>query len=161
MKNMLADPAAHDLISWAPVLELATREVFQLMLSEELLPGDYVHSAGPLDMTAMVGLAGQVCGMISVRCSIRAANLMAARMLGMDGYEDRPETWDALGEICNMVAGNFKNKIHNMAEGCMISVPTVVSGMSYQLHPFRKNKRIEAHFSFRNLPLEVAIEVNG
>ena len=157
---MLADPAAQDPAAWTPVLELAVREVFRLMLAEELVLAESAAGSEALDITAIVGLAGEVCGMIYVRCSMAAANLIAAKMLGLKTVEERPETWDALGEICNMVAGNFKNKVHSLAEGCMISVPTVVSGASYHLHSFAKNRRIEVHFSFCDFPLAVAIEVH-
>lgn len=160
---MLAQTEGQDLADWPTLLAFSAREVFRLMLNEELLPVDE-STALPenqlLDITAMVGLAGQVCGMIAVRCPMDAANLIAARMLGLENAEERPETWDALGEICNMVAGNFKNKITGMADGCMISVPTVVTGENYSIHSVARNKRSEVHLRFRNLPIVVAIEVH-
>lgn len=38
---------------------------------------------------------------------------------------------DALGELCNMVAGNFKARVSNLADSCMLSVPTVITGGDY------------------------------
>jgi hypothetical protein len=38
---------------------------------------------------------------------------------------------DAIGEICHMVAGNFKNKLIGLVNSCMLSVPAVVTGRSY------------------------------
>lgn len=156
---MLANLAREDFASWTPLLELAAREVFQLMLHEQLAPGG-TGQEDNLDLTSMVGLAGRVCGVISVRCSTRAAHLIAACMLGTDAAPTAFETWDALGEICNMVAGNFKNKITGMGDGCMISVPTVISGGDYSVHSFGRNERAEVQLSFQALPLVIAIEVH-
>src|SRR5690242_4181808 len=104
---MLAQTEGQDLADWPTLLAFSTREVFRLMLGEELQPVDG-STASPddtaLDITAMVGLTGMVCGMIAVRCPMRAANLIAARMLGIESDAERPESRDALGEICNMVA---------------------------------------------------------
>jgi CheY-specific phosphatase CheX len=38
---------------------------------------------------------------------------------------------DALGELCNMVARNFKAKIPTLSDHCMLSVSTVISGENY------------------------------
>ncbi len=59
---------------------------------------------------------------------------MAFKMLGAETDKNSQEVRDAFGEICNMVAGNFKNKISGLGEGCMLSVPTVVTGNDYSLH---------------------------
>lgn len=157
---MLAHPAEYDRSRWPSLLERAAREVFQLMLNEELARGSGAPSSEELDITSMVGLAGRLCGVVSVRCPMRAASLIASRMLGREGTADHPETWDAFGEICNMVAGNFKNRVAGLADGCMMSVPTVISGAHYRVHPAAGSTHIEVHFAYRDMPLVVAIEVH-
>src|SRR5258708_26089880 len=113
---------------WISTLQLAMQEVFDLMLACPLeVPASPPIEKG-LDITAMVGLAGQLCGVLTVRCSAKSATHMASRMLGTDPDIAGPEVWDAMGEICNMVAGNFKNKISGLGDGCMLSVPTVITG---------------------------------
>jgi Chemotaxis phosphatase CheX len=54
---------------------------------------------------------------------------MASRMLGVQPGEIGREGCDAFGEICNMIAGNFKNKISGLGNGCMLSVPTIISAI--------------------------------
>ena len=129
------------------------------MLNEELASGKGV-TAEALDITAMVGLAGTVSGVVSVRCSTRTAILIASRMLGPDAPPTAAETWDALGEICNMVAGNFKNGIPGIANTCMISVPTVISGADYWVHPLGGGEHAEIRLAFQGHALEIAIEVH-
>jgi chemotaxis protein CheX len=85
------------------------------MLNYQLTMPDRTEEAA-MDVTAMVGLAGQLCGVMSVRCSHKAAVLMASKMLAVELEKAGPDMPDALGEVCNMVAGNFKNKIPGVAE---------------------------------------------
>jgi hypothetical protein len=76
------------------LLEVAAREVFELMLGCKLslAAGDEKEN---LNVTSMVGLAGQLCGVLSVRCDNKAAALMASKMLGVDLDKVGPEVSDA------------------------------------------------------------------
>jgi chemotaxis protein CheX len=150
---------------WVATLQLAVKEVFELMLSCPLeVPAPPPAPLPPidekLDITAMVGLAGMLCGMLSVRCSSKSATQMASRMLGIDPDKAGPEVWDAMGEICNMVAGNFKNKISGLGDGCMLSVPTVITGGDYNLHsPI--NEEYRTVLLFEGQPLVISLEVHN
>ena len=104
-----------------------------MMLASELTKPNSVSTAR-FDVTAIVGLAGKLSGMISIRCQQRAAALVASRMLGLELDKVGPEISDALGEVCNMVAGNFKNKIAGLGDGCMLSPPSVITGEDYMVH---------------------------
>jgi chemotaxis protein CheX len=145
---------------WHSTLQLAVEEVFDLMLGSTLgIPTEAPSEEG-LDITSMVGLAGKLCGVLSVRCAPKSAVLIASRMLGVEGDHCGPEVWDALGEICNMVGGNFKNKISGLGDGCMLSVPTVISGGDYNLRSL-VNEEIRVMFLFEGAPLVVTLEVHN
>lgn len=145
---------------WNPTLQLAVQEVFELMLAYSLeIPGDAPSEEG-LDITSMVGLAGQLQGILTLRCNARSAARMASRMLGVDAESAGAEMWDAVGEICNMVAGNFKNKISGLGDGCMLSVPTVITGADYSLHPM-VNENIRSVFLFEGEPVVLTLEVHS
>jgi len=105
---------------WLPFLEFATREVFEMMLGCQLTKPETTPVVR-FNVTAVVGLAGKLSGVIGVRCQEKAAALMASRMLGVELDKVGAEISDALGEVCNMVAGNFKNKISGLGDGCMLS----------------------------------------
>jgi chemotaxis protein CheX len=146
---------------WPGILQLAAQEVFETMLSCPLtVPTEPQDGAG-LDITSMVGLAGQLCGIISIRCKTHSAERMAASMLGLDVATAGPEMWDAVGEICNMVAGNFKNKVPGLGDGCMLSVPTVISGESYRLHSMADAGVIHAILLFQGDPVVLTLEVHS
>ena len=158
-KEVLASEHKHE--EWHPILEMAAREVFQLMLASELktAPPPEAPDQG-LDVTSMVGLAGKLCGLLSIRCTGKTAALIASKMLGVDVEKASAELNDALGEVANMVAGNFKNKISGLNDGCMLSVPTVVIGTDYILHSMADSPGIEIRLLFEDKPILVSIQIN-
>ena len=146
--------------NWISLLEAAAREVFQLMLGCQLKAPAIGEETG-LEFTAMVGLAGQLCGVLSVRCQKSAAALMTAKMLGVELNQVGPDLPDALGEVCNMVAGNFKNKIPGLAYGCMLSPPTVIFGSDYGVHSRSNSPAIELRLLFEGMPLVICLTINS
>jgi chemotaxis protein CheX len=82
-------------------------------------------------------------------------------MLGDAGKAQINEhLWDAVGEMCNMVAGNFKNKLPNLADNCLLSVPTVIVGKDYKLRPRTGGKTIEVLLQFDGYPVAVTLNVH-
>ena len=159
---MQASQGSHK--NWAALLEAATREVFALMLGCQLRVAAAAEESildVTADVTAMVGLAGQLCGVLSVRCSGKAAALMTSKMLGVALDKVGPEVSDALGEVCNMVAGNFKNKIAGLAEGCMLSPPTVVTGSDYSVHPSEDSTGLEVRLLFESMPIVISLQIHS
>jgi|SRR5580704_3526732 chemotaxis protein CheX len=155
---LLAADGSHE--NWIPLLEMAAREVFELMLGCHLTAPATVEETN-LEFTAMVGLAGQLCGVLRVRCLESAAALMTAKMLGVELDKVGPDLADALGEVCNMVAGNFKNKIAGLAEGCMLSPPTVITGSDYSLHSLSEFPAIEVRLLFEGMPVVISLQINS
>ncbi len=138
---------------WKNTLECAAIEVFSMMVGVELAafaepPGD-PHG----EQTAMVGLAGALCGMVTVRCESKTAGKLATLMLGGDAAANPSMIGDALGEICNMVAGNFKSKVSNLADHCMLSVPTVIWGEDYVMQTVQPNEGFHVVLSYDNAPI--------
>ena len=173
---------------WAALLEQATREVFSMMLGYELEsePGgpssalnrdliDPIPGRQPLievlfrrdaesspngnaEVTAVVGLAGELCGVLNFACGTAAARMMAARLLGVDEADAGDQQWDAIGEMCNMVAGNFKSKLPG-GDRCMLSVPTIVVGSNYRLRTVSGRHKVEYRFRVATAPIRITLEV--
>jgi len=156
------DLAAHNAReAWLPLLELAAREVFEIMLGCELEMADEPTDAAPSGFTGMVGLAGQLCGVLTMRCTAQSAALMTSRMLGIDPKQTDEHVWDAIGEVCNMIAGNFKNKLSGMGSGCMLSVPTVITGGDYTFHSLADEGSLEVSMRFEGSPILIALEIHS
>lgn len=132
-----AVPAGADnpapVVDWSGLIVEAAREVFEIMVAAKLTPAS-ASEQRRAGVTAMLGFAGAPCGVFSVRCPWDAAVAIAARMLS-----SRPEVLaadevcDALGEVCNMVAGSMKARLQDAGAGCMMSIPTVVRGVDYEV----------------------------
>jgi chemotaxis protein CheX len=100
-------------------------------------------------------------GVLTMRCAAKSATLMASKMLDMEPAEDSHDVLDALGEICNMVAGNFKNKVAGMGDGCMLSVPTVITGNSYSLHSLADSGALEVRLLFESEPIAITLQIHS
>lgn len=145
---------------WAPLLELSAQEVFGLMLGERLDTPPEPAPENSLDVTSMVGLAGSLCGLLTLRCSSKSAALMATKMLGADGAGAKSQMEDAVGEVCNMVAGNFKNKISGIGDGCKLSVPTVITGSNYSLCTLANDYTMEINLLFQGSHIVISLQLN-
>lgn len=149
-----------DRASWTQLLEHSAREVFDIMLGTSLQP--YVSASAPSDgeFTALVGLAGSLCGVLSICCANQSASIMAGRMLGMPPEDVGDDSWDALGEIANMVAGNFKGKLSGVGNHCMLSVPTIIVGTDYRAHALSGGNTLETVFEFDGRPFWVTLKLH-
>lgn len=147
--------------SWQAVLELSAKEVFQIMLGCELKNASESVPRAECDFTAMVGLAGKLCGVLCLRCTSETATLVASRMLGITPEEVMQEQWDAAGEVCNMIAGNFKAKVFGMEDGCMLSVPTVITGGDYRLYSLADGGRVDIPLLFEDRSIWVSLEIHS
>jgi chemotaxis protein CheX len=155
-------PTNHGHQDWIPVLELATQEVFETMLGCQLVKPAAPANGAPANITGMVGLAGQLCGVLSIGCDEKAAALMASKMLGIELSKiGRPEIADALGEVCNMAAGNFKNKISGLGDGCMLSPPSVITGDDYNIHSMAESPSLEISLLFESMPIQVCLQIHS
>lgn len=146
--------------SFLAILEPATQEVFEIML------GCQVKAANPLEhelhsgLTAIVGLAGALCGVVTMRCAVETAGQIARGMLG-DASASEIQVADALGEMCNMIAGNFKNKLTGTDERCMLSVPSVISGSEYRFHSLVEGSSTETVVLFENSPVAIRLQLKN
>ncbi len=146
--------------NWLPILELAVQEVFEIMLGCRLAPGPESEPPQNEEFTAMVGLAGALCGVLTFRCRPQSATQIATRMLGPEIASSETQVWDALGEICNMVAGNFKNKLTTLDGRCLLSVPTIVTGGAHRLHCLAGGSSLETVLLFEDEPVVVRLELH-
>src|SRR5271170_772946 len=118
--------------AWPAILRDVVVEVFLMMVETMVLTpesGDHLVLA---EVTGMVGIAGPLSATLSLRCSLDSAERIASKMLGVPKDKASAHKCDAIGEICNIVAGSFKDKI-GLGDRCMLSVPTVLTGKDYQI----------------------------
>lgn len=146
---------------WLPLLALAAQEVFDIIL------GTPLGKAAPTDVpagehfTAVVGLAGSLRGVVTFFCEAKSAHEIAARMLGRETACTEDQVCDAIGEICNMVAGNFKNKLTGIDKLCLLSVPAVVTGRAYRFHSLAGGESLQTVLTLDGSPLVIRLDIHA
>ena len=156
-----SSPAAvHFDPSWKSILECAVLEVFEMMAGIRLEPTPANTNPPAGEQTAMVGMAGALCGMTIIRCTSITASRFASLMLGEHAATNPSASRDAMGELCNMIAGNFKSKISNLADHCMLSVPTVITGADYSMETSEPTEGATVSFVFEGQPIWVTLVIH-
>jgi chemotaxis protein CheX len=151
--------------NWKSILDCAVLEVFEMMAGARLTPfvppaaepGAEPAPQEQSGLTAMVGLAGALCGMITIRCSSDNAIRLASKMAGDEAVKDPNIVSDAMGELCNMVAGNFKAKVTSLSDHCMLSVPTVITGDNYVMQSAEPGESLQLALNFEASPIWVSL----
>ena len=142
-------------------LDATVCEIFQMMLGVNCR-----RDAGPLTeetewVTAVVGFGGLLSGACVFRSGGTAARKVASRMTGTE-FDDLDDTVkDAVGEICNMLAGSWKGKVPELAASCGLSVPAVITGRDYKLHVQAPEFRLQHVYAFDGARFEVTILCDG
>ncbi len=144
--------------AWPKILRESIIEVFATMVGAIVTAPETSDLPVIAHVTGMVGIAGPICATFSLRCSMDAANKIASKMLGVPPEEAAAQKCDAVGEICNIVAGYFKAKI-GLGDRCMLSVPTVLAGMDYQIRTRSDDVRMQLPIVFEEEPVWIALDI--
>ena len=129
---------------WTSVLELEVQPRCQ-----QLAPD------APDLLTGRVQITSAWEGAIVVVCAGPVARRAAAIMFGVELSAVTPRhAHDALGELSNMVAGNFKGLVPQPA---FLSLPTVVDGADEVLHVPDSHLLIQMTFESEGAPFLVAV----
>jgi hypothetical protein len=60
-----------------------------------------------------------------------------------------------------MVAGNFKNKISGLGDGCMLSPPTVITGTDYSMYSLADSPALEVRVMFENMLIVISLQIHS
>jgi chemotaxis protein CheX len=97
-------------------------EVFATMLGCECIPAPMI-AAAPECSTAQIKFSGALAG----ECVLIFADIDASKLAEMflGGAADDVMAADAMGELCNVLAGGWKRRLRPPASGAALSVPSV------------------------------------
>jgi chemotaxis protein CheX len=108
-------------------LDSAVAEVFDMMLDRGCAPLEAEFDADER-ITARICFSGSLSGECLVYASATMALITAEALLGPVSGTSDPIVEDAVGELCNMIAGGWKSKLNSRQATCFISVPAVSRG---------------------------------
>lgn len=138
-------------------LDLAAEEIFSTMMGVHCMPSEISSLPERETISAVIGLAGAMSGSLVLHSGSRTAMNIAERLTGLQAREADPMVHDAVGEVCNMLAGAWKGHDKELSSGCLLSTPTVVAGTSYELFSQRAPVRIERSYRFDDRVFTVTI----
>jgi chemotaxis protein CheX len=142
-------------------LDASVAEVFQMMLGADCLPVQEQLTEDPETITAVVGFGGLLSGACVFRSGRSAAFAIAGKLTGMEFAEIDDTVKDAIGEVCNMLAGAWKGQVPELAANCGLSIPAVISGSDYHIHVQAPEFRLHQHYRFESRTFAVTIICDG
>ena len=142
-------------------LDASVEEVFQMMLGVKCSRDESPAQIEPELVTAVVGFGGLLSGACVFRTGGTAAMRVASCMTGMEFATIDDTVKDAIGEICNMLAGAWKGKVADLSANCGLSVPAVITGRDYNLHVQAPEFQINHTYRFEDASFAVTIVCDG
>jgi chemotaxis protein CheX len=142
-------------------LDASVEEVFQTMLGVNCRRDSSPPILEPESVTAVVGFGGLLSGACVFRSGSTAARKIAAHMTGMEFEEVDDTVKDAIGEICNMLAGSWKGKVPDLSANCGLSVPAVITGRDYKLHVQAPEFQLNHAYRFEDMSFAVTVVCDG
>jgi chemotaxis protein CheX len=106
-------------------LDSAVSEVFETMLERSCDPMEGEVDTIEGHIVARIQFTGTVDGECLLYASHATASRTAEALLGTPTEPHDPMVDDAIGELCNMIAGGWKSKLSSHESSCVISVPAV------------------------------------
>ena len=142
-------------------LREATEEVCSTMLGvrpEPEEPYDDGETGPHVDgVVSLIGLAGNWVGAGSLCCNSRTACDLSSRLLMSESAAVDEEVLDAIGELTNMIIGNFKNGIEERLGPMGLSIPAVISGHDFRARSMSGKQWLVAPFRVAGNRLEVRV----
>lgn len=117
------------LVAMSGPLIRAIAKTFQTMLARPLttVPARSLDPFSEEHVVAEVAFAGKAAGAVQIRLAKPTARLFGAAMLGLSPGDlgGDEELTDVLGELANIVVGNFKSNLCDAGLTCKLSPPKI------------------------------------
>ena len=128
----------------------STADVFATMLGLEIEnEPEYSDQNAPTvsdGVLAFVGMAGRWAGAGAIACSAPFACRLCNQLLMTEATSVNEEVLDAVGEVANMIIGNFKTMVEEHLGPLGLSIPTVIYGRNFTSRSLGTNQWIVLPF---------------
>ncbi len=109
------------------------------------------------DVSGVIGLAGDMNGIISVTFTEKCILYIVTGMFGEEVKELNAEIGDAVGEITNMISGQARVKLEKQGTNLQAAIPSVVLGKNHTISHLTKQPIIALPFSTKGGDFTVEI----
>lgn len=148
------------LVAMHDPLLCAVQKTFHTMLGADL----QIHPAAvPFQgehVLCEITFAGKATGAAALRLTNASALQVAARVLGMPATDlgEVAVIDDVIGELCNMVVGNFKSNLCDAGLNCKLNPPTIQRTSSFKLRSV--DGSLVERISLRAPDLDLFVDLN-
>lgn len=139
----------------------AAYQVLKTEVKAELKKGDLSISESDItanDITVIIGVVGDLQGIVSYGFSERMAKNLVSAMMGqnMPIFDSLAES--AIGELGNMITGLASSSLENKGFSCKITPPTLIIGRGTIISTITfKRLVIPVHTQFGEMEINVAL----
>ena len=144
-------------------LSLALQKAFQTMIGLKLeqFPAHQLTGVNGEHMRGRIGFAGKVTGQVYLRMTLPSSRAVAASIFGCKPEEmnNTDEIRDAIGELLNIMTGNFKSNLCDAGLECKLEPPQVGITDDYTT-PIEQGGCIE-RIAFRSGNIHPFVEVTA
>ena len=122
----------------------SVQNVMQTMCGVEVQVGKPFLKIGNdprADISGIIGFSGDATGSIVLELHYDVASKLASAFAGIEITPEHEDFADAIGELCNMVAGNAKKEFGEEFD-ISISLPNVITGKDHALAVTRSTQQI-------------------
>jgi flagellar motor switch protein FliN len=141
-------------------------ELFDLMLAMNL---ELSESRGDqqiegLRVVGSVNFAGEVTGSLNIQLSKTFSRIVASKMVDipLEELTGDEQTKDAIGELCNIVAGNLKSGFCDSGLKCEISPPSITIGEDFRIETLNMARYEQFAFKFddHDIFVQVCVKID-
>jgi chemotaxis protein CheX len=140
-------------------VQTSAADVFTTMLGLEIQSGlDFTDQNAPTvsdGVMAFVGMAGSWTGAGVISCSAAFACRICNQLLMSEATSVNEEVLDAVGEVANMIIGNFKTMVEERLGPLGLSIPTVIYGRNFTSRSLGTNNWIVLPFTCENETIDI------
>jgi CheY-specific phosphatase CheX len=152
------------LLAMSSPIVRAVLKTFHTMLAIELEPRRTMEMS-PFDsehVLAEVSFVGKTSGLVHLRLPSASIAMLGDRLLGLppEALADEAIANDVLGELCNMIVGNFKSYLCDAGLDCKLSIPKIARTADFKLHAVSGGTSERQGFQAAELCLYADLSVN-
>jgi len=150
-------------VKYAQDIATATQEIFSSMVMLEVSPGEPFKRADSNlinSVSGIIGLTGEVKGMLAIHLPDTAALATTTAFLGMDVEEIDEDVCDAIGELANMLGGSIKAILDPAGGLVQISIPSVIHGAEYSVDCLADAESVTVPFKFTGQTFMVELQIS-
>lgn len=140
----------------------STQEIFSSMIMLDVTPGEpYKRKNSMLtdSISGIIGLAGNMKGLLAIHLPTELALAVTTAFLGMEVDEVDEDVRDAIGELANMLGGNLKAALDPKGSEIKLSMPSTVSGEEYSIDCLADAEEITVPFSLEGKTFLVELQI--